>query len=71
MFKQNRRVSRGSGKKSIEGRPQILCIDWSGYIERFHVTGWYIYTAKTSDCFNHIIMQATENWRQEGLETRL
>ena len=22
-------------------------VDWSGYIERFHVTGWYIYTAKT------------------------
>ena len=22
-------------------------VDWSRYIERFHVTGWYIYTAKT------------------------
>ena len=39
-------------------------VDWSRYIECFHVTG-----CKNSDYLNHIIMQATENWRQEGLGT--
>ena len=64
MFKQNCGVSGGSGNKSVEGRPQIHCRLESVY-RAFSCDG----LQKQSDYLNHIIMQATENWRQEGLGT--